>query len=105
MVAAHDARHFSDLRAGDHARSSVRPLFAAFQLPLAGMVMRGSGPNLKNELDGSQQPAGFPDPDLFDHSAHSGRRRLAPSDRHHVAGRFPRIMQPPAPGSGSLPAW
>jgi hypothetical protein len=39
-----------------------------FQRPRAGMVISGSGPDLKNELSGSQQPAGFPDPDLFDHA-------------------------------------
>jgi hypothetical protein len=47
-----------------------------FQKPRAGMVISGSGPHLKNELSGSQQPAGFPNPDLFDHFAHSGHRLL-----------------------------
>jgi hypothetical protein len=45
-----------------------------FQKPLAGMVICGSGPNLFVELKRSKQVAGFPDPDLFDHFAHSGRR-------------------------------
>jgi len=49
-----------------------------FQEPRAGMVISGSGPHLKNELSGSQQPAGFPNPDLFDHFAHSGHRLLTP---------------------------
>ena len=40
------------------------------------MVISGSGPNLDTELEGSQALAGFPDPDLFDRCAHSGRRLL-----------------------------
>jgi hypothetical protein len=32
------------------------------------MVISGSGPYLKSELTVSQQPAGSPDPDLFDHT-------------------------------------
>jgi hypothetical protein len=32
-------------------RSSVRPRLRRFQGPLAGMVIRGSGPNLIGELD------------------------------------------------------
>jgi len=48
-----------------------------FQKPLAGMVIRGSGPYLWDELAGSEKLSGFPDPDLFDHFAHSGRRLLA----------------------------
>ena len=42
------------------------------------MVVRGSGPNLQSELIGSECPTGFPDPDLFDHFAHAGRRLLTP---------------------------
>ena len=35
--------------------------------PLAGMAMRGPGPNRKSELWRSMNPSGFPDPDLVDH--------------------------------------
>jgi hypothetical protein len=49
-----------------------------FRKPLAGMVICGSGPNLFVELKRSKQIAGFPDPDLFDHFAYSGRRLLTP---------------------------
>jgi hypothetical protein len=52
-------------------------LIAASQKPLAGMVICGPGPNLILELQGSQISTGFPDPDLFDHFAHSGRRLLS----------------------------
>lgn len=45
---------------------------------LAGMAIRGSGPNLTAGLHSPQFVPGFPDPDLFDHSAHSGRRTLTP---------------------------
>jgi hypothetical protein len=41
---------FLTLFARDRVRSSVRPLNAAFQKPLAGMVIRGSGPYLCTEL-------------------------------------------------------
>jgi hypothetical protein len=44
-----------------------------FQKPLAEMVICGSGPDLNNELWRSSPYLGFPDPDLFDPSAHSGR--------------------------------
>ena len=47
-----------------------------FQKPRAGMVISGSGPNLYTELICSQGLTGFPNPDLFDHFAHSGRRLL-----------------------------
>ncbi|WP_415644329.1 hypothetical protein [Sphingomonas antarctica] len=49
-----------------------------YEKSLAGMVICGSGPNLFVELSRSKQIAGFPDPDLFDHFAHSGRRLLTP---------------------------
>jgi hypothetical protein len=42
-------------------------LGAAFQKPLAGMVIRGAGPNLILEFMHSRPHTGFPDPDLFDH--------------------------------------
>jgi hypothetical protein len=35
-----------------------------FKKPLAGMVIRGSGPYLLQELYGSRTMSGFPDPDL-----------------------------------------
>jgi hypothetical protein len=44
--------------------------------PLAGMVICRSGPNLTRELKGSENSTGFPDPNHFDHFAHSGRRLL-----------------------------
>jgi len=47
-----------------------------FEKPLTGLVIRGSGPNLILELQRSRLEAGFPDPDLFDHFAHSGRGLL-----------------------------
>lgn len=49
-----------------------------FQKPLAGMVICGAGPNLTPELLRSRLLTGFPDPDLIDHFAHSGRRLLTP---------------------------
>jgi hypothetical protein len=42
------------------------------------MVISGSGPNLIVELKCSRVLTGFPNPDLFDHFAHSGRRLLSP---------------------------
>ncbi len=59
-------------------RSSIRPLIAALHRPLASMVICGAGPNLPDELLRSRGQPGFPDPDLFDHFAHSGRRLLTP---------------------------
>ena len=47
----------------DRARACVRPQSAAQQAPRAGMVIRGSGPNLDPELNDSKPNAGFPDPD------------------------------------------
>lgn len=46
----------------------------------AGMVICRSGPNLNNEFSHSERFTGFPDPDLFDHCAHSGRRLHTPLD-------------------------
>ena len=40
---------------------------AAYQTPLAGMVIRGTGPNLMIELVRSKASAGFPVPDPNDH--------------------------------------
>lgn len=44
---------------------------AVCQNPLAGMVIRGKGPNLMTELVRSKASAGFPIPDLNDHFAHA----------------------------------
>ena len=41
------------------------------------MVICGAGPNLLPDLCGPKGLAGFPGPDLFDHSALAGRRLLA----------------------------
>jgi hypothetical protein len=62
----------------DRVQSSIRPLFAALRRPLAGMVICGAVPNLPDELLRSKGQPGFPDPDLFDHFAHSGHRLLTP---------------------------
>jgi len=35
--------------------------------PLAGMVMRGAGPNLQQRVRGSEKVSGLPDPDHVDH--------------------------------------
>jgi hypothetical protein len=40
---------------------------AADMAPLAGMVMRGSGPNLQERVQDSENVSGLPDPDRFDH--------------------------------------
>ena len=48
--AARFARNNSNVRACDRVRACVRPVIAAFQAPRAGMVMRGSDPNLSCEL-------------------------------------------------------
>ena len=90
--------------ASDRVRSSVRPSNAALWKPLADMVISGSGPNLFSELNGSMPLSGFPDPDLFDHFAHSGRRLLTPP-LPVQALRCPVIRQRlPLPGFDSLPA-
>lgn len=68
---------------------------------LAGMVIRGSGPNLTAGLDRPQLVPGFPDPDLFDHYAHSGRRSLTPPVP--ASRRWSRRAVHAAPaGTGSL---
>jgi hypothetical protein len=48
------------------------------QKPRADMVICRSGPNLNNEFFHSERFTGFPNPDLFDHCAHSGRRLHTP---------------------------
>lgn len=47
-------------------RSSIRPLYAASEMPLAGMVISGAGLNLPCGLKRPRGPSGFPAPDLFD---------------------------------------
>ena len=42
------------------------------------MVISELGPNLSCELRNSKTRTGFPNPDLFDHFAHSGLRLLTP---------------------------
>jgi hypothetical protein len=54
---------------------------AVCQKPLAGMVIRGTGPNLMTELVCSKASAGFPIPDLNDHFAHAVVDFLPPSHR------------------------
>ncbi|MBP8672353.1 MAG: hypothetical protein KBI08_13500, partial [Sphingobium sp.] len=51
----------------DRVRTFVRPVRAADMAPLAGMVMRGPGPNLQQRARGSEKVSGFPDPDHVDH--------------------------------------
>ena len=51
----------------DRVRTFVRPVRAADMAPLAGMVMRGPGPNLQRRARGSEKVSGFPDPDHVDH--------------------------------------
>lgn len=56
------------------ARSSAvfyRTILCGTSWLLDGMVIGGSGPSLAAELRGPQNHIGFPDPDLFDHLAHS----------------------------------
>lgn len=73
VVAARNARGFWPFSTCDRVRPFCQAFACGhFQKPLAGMVIRGSGPNLNNERIGSLAPAGFPDPDLFDRCAHSG---------------------------------
>lgn len=40
---------------------------AADMVPLAGMVMRGPGPNLQRRAQGSENVSGLPNPDHVDH--------------------------------------
>ena len=51
----------------DRLRTFVRPVRAADMAPLAGMVIRGPGPNLQQRARGSEKVSGFPDPDHVDH--------------------------------------
>jgi hypothetical protein len=79
-----------------------------FQKPLAGMVICGSGLYLWDELTGSEKLSGFPDPDLFDHFAHSGRRLLAsPLPASALRSLLIRLrLLLPEPGNpAALSAW
>ncbi len=51
----------------DRVRTFVRPVPAADLAPLAGMVMRGPGPNLRQRARGSEKVSGLPNPDHVDH--------------------------------------
>jgi hypothetical protein len=77
-ITAHSARSFCPservVECGLLSGLSLRH----FARPLAGMVICGSDPNLMCELQRSQVFPGFPDPDRFDHCAHSGHRLLIP---------------------------
>jgi len=66
-------------------RTSVRPLGAAFQKPLAGMVISGAGPNLILEFMHSRPHTGFPDPDLLDHFPIQSKRGLETADQAAAA--------------------
>jgi len=73
VVADRSARILTGL--GVIERALVSGLICA-ALPLAGMVVHRSGPNLRSELCGSGCPTGFPDLDMFDRFAYAGRRLL-----------------------------
>jgi len=60
-------KEFLIVEACDRVRSFVRPVRAADKAPLAGMVMRGPGPNLQQRARSSENVSGLPDPDRFDH--------------------------------------
>lgn len=60
-------KEFLIVRTCDRVRTFVRPVGAADKAPLAGMVMRGPGPNLQQRARGSEKVSGFPDPDHVDH--------------------------------------
>jgi hypothetical protein len=60
-------KEFLNFCARDRVRSFVRPVHAADTAPLAGMVMRGSGPNLQERARGSENVSGLPNPDRLDH--------------------------------------
>ncbi|WP_292527056.1 hypothetical protein [Mesorhizobium sp.] len=42
--------------------ATLEDLICGHDVPRAGMVMRGSGPNLESEREGSVRHCGFPDP-------------------------------------------
>ncbi len=65
--AARFARNFWSFETCDRVRTFVRPVRAADMAPLAGMVMRGPGPNLQQRARSSEKVSGFPVPDHVDH--------------------------------------
>src|SRR3546814_14164080 len=70
----------------ERVRSSVRPLNAAFSEAAGRYGDLRIRPKSFNRAQRSRHFTGFPDPDLFAHFAHSGRRLLTPplSDIRHV---------------------
>lgn len=88
-----ECKSFLDFMCCDRVRSSVRPQGAAGLAPRAGMVICGSGPELVDGLFRSERFAGFPDPDLFDHFAHSGRRLPTPLSPATTGARFSYVAK------------
>ena len=72
----------------DRVRSSVRPHCAAFSEATGRYGDQRIGSKSLRRARGSEPKTGFPNPDLFDHFAHSGHRLLTPSFRFQ--------MRPPA---------
>ncbi len=68
----------------DCVRSSVRPQFAAFSEAAGRYGDQRIGSKSLRRTRGSEPKTGFPNPDLFDHFAHSGHRLLAPSYRFQI---------------------
>ncbi len=68
----------------DRVRSSVRPQFAAFSEAAGRYGDQRIGSKSLRRTRGSEPKTGFPNPDLFDHFAHSGHRLLAPSYRFQI---------------------
>ncbi len=101
VVAAHGARAFFPFAPVIDCELLSGLWVQPFQKLLAGMVIRGSGPNLIAGLCRPHLGPGFPDPDLFDHFAHSGRRSLTPPAP--ASRRWTRCAHHAAPaGAGSL---
>ena len=80
-------------------RSSVRPLSAAFSEAAGRYGDQRIGSKSHRRARGSEPKTGFPNPDLFDHVAHSGHRLLTPSFRLQIAS--PVIAQAAAGFTGS----
>ena len=70
---------------GDRVRSSVRPHFAAFSEAAGRYGDQRIGSKSLRRTRGSEPNTGFPNPDLFDHFAHSDHRLLTPSFRRPIA--------------------
>ena len=69
----------------DRVRSSVRPHCAAFSGAAGRYGDQRIGSKSLRRTRGSEPKTGFPNPDLFDHFAHSGHRLLTPSFRLQIA--------------------